>query len=118
MSYRLHGFKAELFKALGHPMRIRILELLRNGERSVGELQAELSAEGSTVSQQLAVLRMKSLVDTRKVGTLIYYRLRDPQVTELLRVARLIFEAHVVQLRTMAEESDLDEPSPSVAGAG
>jgi len=117
VSQSLQGFKAELFKALGHPMRIRILELLRDGERSVGELQAELSAEGSTVSQQLAVLRMKSLVDTRKEGTLIYYRLRDPQVTELLNVARLIFEAHVVQLRTMAEQSELKDPSPRVAEA-
>src|SRR6266513_284487 len=98
-------------------MRIRILELLRDGERSVGELQAELSAEGSTVSQQLAVLRMKSLVDTRKEGTLIYYRLRDRQVTELLRVARLVFDAHVVRLRTLSEESRAEEPGPRVADA-
>jgi DNA-binding transcriptional ArsR family regulator len=118
VSQSLQGFKAELFKALGHPMRIRILELLHDGERSVGDLQTALAAEGSTVSQQLAVLRLKNLVDTRRVGTLIYYRIRDPQVSELLRVARLIFEAHVIQLRSMAEESDVDDSRQRVAGAG
>src|SRR5438128_489805 len=57
-------FKAEFFKTLAHPTRIRILELLRNGEKSVSELQAELDSEGSTVSQQLAILLMKNLVGT------------------------------------------------------
>lgn len=99
-------------------MRIRILELLKDGERSVGDLQAALAAEGSTVSQQLAVLRVKNLVDTRREGTLIFYRIRDPQVSELLRVARLIFEAHVIQLRSMADESDMDDHERRVAGAG
>jgi len=118
VSQSLQGFKAELFKALGHPMRIRILELLQDGERSVGDLQTALAAEGSTVSQQLAVLRLKNLVDTRKAGTLIYYRIRDPQVSELLQVARLIFEAHVIQLRSMAEESEMNDRRQRVAGAG
>ena len=77
MNQSLQRFKAEFFKALAHPTRIRILELLRNGEKSVGELQQGTASEGSTVSQQLAILRMKNLVDTRKSGNLIYYRLRD-----------------------------------------
>ncbi len=77
----LQRFKAEFFKALAHPTRIRILELLRNGEKSVGELQQEIAREGSTVSQQLAILRMKNVVDTRRVGNVIYYRLRDSRST-------------------------------------
>ncbi|MGH7867132.1 MAG: metalloregulator ArsR/SmtB family transcription factor [Candidatus Dormibacteraceae bacterium] len=105
---QLQSFKAELFKALSHPTRIRILELLRDGERGVTWLQLELGAEGSTVSQQLAILRMKNLVDTRRVGTAIYYRLRDPQISDLLDAARRIFEAHVIQLRSMAESSATD----------
>jgi DNA-binding transcriptional ArsR family regulator len=101
---QLQSFKAELFKALSHPTRIRILELLRDGEKGVSQLQLELGAEGSTVSQQLAILRMKNLVDTRRAGNAIYYRLRDPQIKDLLDVARRIFEAHVIQLQSLAEE--------------
>jgi DNA-binding transcriptional ArsR family regulator len=100
----LQEFKAELFKALAHPTRIRILELLRDGERSVSELQLALASEGSAVSQQLAILRMKNLVDTRRAGNSIFYRLRDPHVNELLDVARRIFDTHVIELRAMAEE--------------
>lgn len=104
MAQALQHFKAELFKALAHPTRIRILELLAGGEKSVGELQVALASEGSSVSQQLAILRMKNLVETRRAGTTIYYRLRDPQVSELLAVARRMFDAHVVELRAMAAE--------------
>jgi DNA-binding transcriptional ArsR family regulator len=102
----LQNFKAELFKALAHPARIRILELLREGEKSVTELQLALSAEGSTVSQQLAILRMKNLVDTRKEGNVTFYRLRDRRVTKLLEVARQIFEAHVIQLQSIVGEQE------------
>lgn len=61
VNHSLQRFKAEFFKALAHPARIRILELLRHGEKSVGELQQALAGDGSTVSQQLAILRMKKL---------------------------------------------------------
>lgn len=81
MANSLQRFKAELFKALAHPTRIRILELLREGEKSVGVLQDALSVDGSVVSQQLSVLRMKNLVDTRRQGTTIYYSLRDSAVS-------------------------------------
>lgn len=101
---QLQSFKAELFKALSHPTRIRILELLREGELSVSELQLALGPEGSTISQQLAILRMKNLVDTRRAGNAIYYRLRDPQIKELLDAARRIFEAHVIQLQSLSQE--------------
>jgi DNA-binding transcriptional ArsR family regulator len=108
MTGSLQGFKAELFKALAHPARIRLLELLRDGEKSVTALQLALGIEGSTVSQQLAILRMKNLVDTRKSGNNIYYRLRDQQVNDLLAVARRMFDAHLVQLQSMSSE----DPTP------
>jgi DNA-binding transcriptional ArsR family regulator len=110
MGESLQSFKAELFKALAHPARIRILELLRSGEKSVTELQLGLGIEGSSVSQQLAILRMKNLVDTRKSGNLIYYRLRDPQVNDLLAVARQMFDAHLVQLQSMTAEDPSHQP--------
>lgn len=106
MPRSLQSFKADLFKGLAHPARIRILELLREGEKSVTEMQLALSAEGSTVSQQLAILRMKNLVDTRREANVVFYRLRDRQVNKLLDVARQIFEAHVIQLQSITVEPE------------
>ena len=106
----LQGFKAELFKALGHPVRIRILELLRDGERTVSDLQAALSIESSSVSQQLAVLRGKQLVVGRKEGTSVYYSVVDAEVFALLDVARRIFERQLVSLQAM-----IAEEAPSAA---
>jgi DNA-binding transcriptional ArsR family regulator len=100
----LHGFKAELFKALGHPVRVHILELLRVSERTVSELQVQLEIEASSVSQQLAVLRSRQLVVGRKEGTSVYYRVADPQVFDLLDVARAMFDRQLVTLQAMAEE--------------
>ncbi|MGG6312760.1 ArsR/SmtB family transcription factor [Paenibacillus macerans] len=97
MDVNLQQFKAEFFKALAHPMRIRILEVLSEGERNVNELQAILGSEGSAVSQQLAVLRAKNLVNTVKEGTTVVYSLRDPLLKDLLAVARQIFDNHLVE---------------------
>jgi ArsR family transcriptional regulator len=99
----LHRFKAEFFRALGHPARLRILELLREREQNVSELQVALEIEASSVSQQLAVLRAKNIVDTRRVGTSVYYSVRDPQVFQLLDVARQIFNNHLIDLQAMLE---------------
>lgn len=109
MNQSLQRFKAEFFKALGHPTRIRILELLSNGEKSVGELQQEMASAGSTVSQQLAILRMKNVVDTRKAGNIIYYRLRNPLVIDLLEVARRILVSQVTELRSMTDEGSANK---------
>lgn len=80
--------KAELFKALAHPARIRVLEVLADGERSVGDLQPLVGIEASHLSQQLAVLRRAGLLTSRKEGTSVIYALRDPTAGELLRVAK------------------------------
>ncbi len=117
MTQSLQRFKAEFFKALAHPTRIRILELLKEGEKSVGELQLALPAEGSTASQQLAILRMKNLVDTRKAGNMIYYSLRDSRISDLMDVARQIFEAHVVELQTIADEEGEVPPGERTANS-
>ena len=111
MPLSLQRFKAELFKALAHPARIRLLELLREGEKSVGELRLGLGPEGSTVSQQLAILRMKNLVDTRKAGNVIYYRLRDDQVADLLDVAKRMFETHLVELQSITDSEPVAKGS-------
>ncbi len=97
----LRHFKAEFFKALAHPARIKILELLREGELSVNELQARLEIEPSGVSQQLAILRARHIVESRKNGTSVYYSVRDPQVFELLDVARRIFSNSLTNTQSM-----------------
>ena len=106
MQETLRRFKSEFFKALAHPMRIQILEILREGERNVTELQEALVAEGSSVSQQLAVLRSKNIVDTRKVGTSVYYTVRDPALFRLLDVAREIFNNHLIDTRSILEQME------------
>lgn len=109
MKHALPRFKADLFKALAHPTRVRILELLRQGERTVGDLQVALEIEPSSVSQQLAVLRSKNLIEGRKDGTSVYYSVRDPELFQLLDIGRKIFNNHLGELQNVALESDADE---------
>jgi ArsR family transcriptional regulator len=101
MNQPLHRFKAELFKALGHPLRIKIVETLHSGEVSVAELLTQLEVEPATASQQLGVLRSRGLVDGRREGTTVYYRLRDPLVLDLLKVARAMSANHLVNMQQL-----------------
>ena len=87
----LQTFKAQFFRALAHPTRIRILEILVRGERTVQELQTALTLDQPFVSQQLAVLRNQGIVSARKEGLSVRYTLRDPLVGELLDLARRVF---------------------------
>jgi ArsR family transcriptional regulator len=100
----LQRFKAEFFRALAHPTRIKILEVLLRGERSVRELQDILRVEQPVVSQQLAVLRSKNIVMGRKEGTSVRYLVRDPLIGELLAVARRIFNNHLVGTQGLLRE--------------
>ena len=101
---QLQAFKAEFFKALAHPIRIRILEILVSGERSVYELQKALGVDQPTVSQQLAVLRAKNIVEARKTGTAVRYTVRDATLRALLEVARRIFDNHLIGTQTMLRD--------------
>lgn len=80
--------KAELFKALAHPLRVRALELLVKGESSVGDLAAALEVDLSHLSQQLAVLRRAEVVQTRREGNTIFYSVPNPGIGTLLTTAR------------------------------
>jgi len=102
----LSEVKADLFKALAHPARVRALEVLVDGEHTVGELQPLVGIESSHLSQQLAVLRRAGLVATRKEGSSVYYALRDPLVVQLLAVAKQLLLASLTQTRDLL--SDLD----------
>jgi DNA-binding transcriptional ArsR family regulator len=89
----LHQAKAELFRILGHPVRVRVLELLQNGPRPVRELLTEIDVEPSNLSQQLAVLRRAGLVSSSREGALVVYALSTPDVADLLAVGRRILSS-------------------------
>ena|ERR1700690_176859 len=104
MAHQLAKFKAEFFKALAHPIRIRILDCLRAGEKGVNELSEMLQLEPANVSQQLAVLRVRNIVIGRKSGSSVFYSVSDPALFKLLDVAKDIFNNHLVGVREMLEE--------------
>ena len=104
MNLEIQQFKAEFFKALAHPLRIRILELLAEGDKNVNEIQSLIGSEGSAVSQQLTVLRSKNIVTGTKEGNRVIYTLRDPVIIELLHVARQIFNNHLVDAISMLDK--------------
>lgn len=101
LSRPISEVKAELFKGLAHPARIRILELLAEGERSVGDIQPLVGIESSHLSQQLGVLRRAGLVTTRKEGSSVIYAIRDPELVELLASAKRVL------INSLAETQDL-----------
>ncbi len=101
----LRQFKSEFFKALAHPGRIKIIESLRNGESSVGQIQTLLEDdESANASQHLALLKAKGIVVGRKNGTNVYYSVRDPKIFELLDVARNIFNRHLIDTQEILSE--------------
>jgi ArsR family transcriptional regulator len=100
----LQGFKAQFFRALAHPTRIRILEILVRGGHTVQELQEALALDQPSVSQQLAVLRNQNIVSSQKEGLSVRYTLRDPLVGELLNVARRIFNNHLASTQELLQE--------------
>jgi ArsR family transcriptional regulator len=88
-------YKAELFKTLAHPQRIRILDELRDGERNVGQLQRTLESEQSNISQHLAALRNKGLVNARRDGTSMWYSVNDRALWEILDIAKEIYKRNL-----------------------
>jgi DNA-binding transcriptional ArsR family regulator len=100
----LQTFKARFFRALAHPARIRMLEILVRGGRTVQELQEALALDQPIVSQQLAVLRNQGIVSARKEGLSVRYALNDPLVGELLDLARRIFNNHLNSTQGLLRE--------------
>ena len=106
----IYAVKAEFFRVLGHPARVRILELLREGEKSVGELQGELQLDSSGTSQHLGVLRRQGVLESRREGTSVFYRVRDPRMFELLEVARHILTSSLEATRALLTELSAGPP--------
>lgn len=104
MGSELQAVKADLFRALAHPVRIRILEVLAEREHTVIELQEALELGQPVVSQHLAALRARHLVTVRKDGTLARYALRSSLVSDLLRVARELLNHRLTEHQSMLRE--------------
>jgi DNA-binding transcriptional ArsR family regulator len=104
MMGQLSTFKAEFFKALAHPLRISILDALRDGELTVNEISQRFEVEAANASQQLAILRNRNIVTARKKGSKVYYSVSDKSLFKLLDVARDIFNNHLIGVRSMLEE--------------
>lgn len=99
MEQALHCYKANIFKALAHPLRLAILDALRNGEKTVTQLQDLTGGEQTTMSQHLVVLRTNHFVTFRKEGTLAYYRNEDPDVYLLLDLGRQLYKRQLERQR-------------------
>jgi DNA-binding transcriptional ArsR family regulator len=104
MSEPLYKLKAEFFKTLGHPARIRVLELLAERDRTVGELLPEVGLESSNLSQQLGVLRRAGVVVASKNGNTVSYSIASPAVAELLAVARKVLTGMLSDQVAMLED--------------
>lgn len=111
MRRTLSDFKSDFFKALAHPLRISILDALREGELTVNEISQRFDVEPANASQQLAVLRNRNIVIARKEGASVYYSVSDKTLFKLLDVARDIFNNHLIGVRSMLEEMESKQPA-------
>ncbi|GAA1795105.1 metalloregulator ArsR/SmtB family transcription factor [Luedemannella flava] len=112
MSVPLYQRKAEFFRTLGHPVRIRVLELLGDGPKAVRDLLADVEVEASSLSQQLAVLRRAGIVTTYREGAAVMYALAGPDVADVMRAARrfltemIASQAHLLEALRDADDED------------
>jgi DNA-binding transcriptional ArsR family regulator len=114
MTVPLYQAKAEFFRMLGHPVRIRVLELLQDGAMPVRDLLAEIGIEASSLSQQLAVLRRSGIVTATREGSTVVYALAGGDVAELMRAARRILtELLAGQNELLAELRQADDTGRS-----
>jgi DNA-binding transcriptional ArsR family regulator len=115
MAVPLYQAKADLLRVLGHPARIRVLELLAEREHAAGDLLGEIAIEAGSLSQQLAVLRRAGLVSQRREAGSVFYALAVPEVREVLAAARAALAALPGEAETLT--ADLRGPATPPAGA-
>ncbi|GAB3668076.1 metalloregulator ArsR/SmtB family transcription factor [Actinocorallia lasiicapitis] len=104
MPVPLYEAKAEFFRMLGHPVRIRVLELLCDGPMPVRDLLARIEVEASSLSQQLAVLRRSGIVTAVREGSTVVYELAGPDVSDLMKAARRILTELINGQKTLLDE--------------
>jgi DNA-binding transcriptional ArsR family regulator len=112
----VYALKADFFRVLGHPARVHLLQLLREGEQSVGALRDALELDSSGASQHLAALRAQGLVVSRKEGTSVYYRIRDPRTLEVLELAKEIISGTLQDNRALLDDLAVEDFGPKDRG--
>lgn len=112
MTAPIYQVKAEFFRTLAHPARIRVLEVLKGGERPVSELIPEVGIEASHLSQQLGVMRRAGIIQSRKVGANVYYSVGDAKLFELLDVAKRIITSSLAESQLLLEQMEATEETP------
>ncbi|MBO3749347.1 winged helix-turn-helix transcriptional regulator [Streptosporangiaceae bacterium NEAU-GS5] len=112
MPVPLYQAKAEFFRTLGHPVRIRVLELLQDGPLPVRDLLAQIDIEASNLSQQLGVLRRAGIVTATREGSTVVYALSSSDVAELLRAARRILTDMIKGQEGLLAELEAEQPGP------
>ncbi len=105
----LRAYKASVFQALGHPTRIAIVEVLREGELSAGTILERLGVEQANLSQHLAILRSRQIVTNRKEGNQVFYSLRNPVLVEVLEIMRRYFQANLNEVIQMLGEIESEQ---------
>jgi ArsR family transcriptional regulator len=108
----VYALKADFFRTLGHPARVRILQILREGEQTVGALQAALDLDSGGTSQHLAALRKQGLVTSRREGTSVHYRVKDQRILELLELAKTIITAGLEDNQALLDELAVEDFGP------
>ncbi len=108
---------AELLKAMGHPVRVQILEILRDEEKCVCHLEAVLGLRQAYVSQQLINLRKAGLVADRKDGLRVYYRLTDPAIMPILDLAQAMLKRQGLTFTALSQLQPQDCPCPACASS-
>ncbi len=104
MLFKPSYFKADFFKILSNPVRIQILDTLRQGEQNVNYIAQWLEIDASSISQQLGVLRRLNLVTSRKQVNYVFYSIRDPAIFRVLDAALEVFNNHLVEVREALEK--------------
>ena len=108
MQNTLRAYKASIFQALGHPTRVAIVELLRDGEITAGALAEKLEVEQANLSQHLAILRSRQIVANRKEGNQVFYSLRNPVLGKVLDMMRRHFQSNLNEAVQMLNEMDAE----------
>ncbi len=108
MQETLRTYKASIFRALSHPTRIAILELLRDRELSARTIQEKLGLEQANLSQHLAILRSHQIVVNRKEGNQVFYSIRNPMLVKVLDIMRQYFQASLADAVQMLEEVECE----------
>lgn len=106
MPFQPSYFKSDLFKVLSNPVRIQILDTLRQGEKSVNDIAQWLEVEASSVSQQLGILRRYNLVIRRREGNYVFYSISDKAIFKVLDAAMEVYNNHLIQVRDALEKQE------------